>query len=230
MKRWVLCQSQLPETIVKRAGSDCVVLVIVDGLGLADWKRFAPTDFLAMTEPCFFDGISITEHGMKPIVGNPPIAVRLAEWGYERSFGFSYWERAENELTDRLFFGITEGARKVRSFDEVLKALEWTMTANRSPTNPFWMPDGESCFGEQEGRYRDGYGDNFFVESDRGNGSNISLSLHLTRCPISPFHRLAVILNEGKLRERMGIEPTHRLLDGAQDLKSWEGTSPLPLP
>lgn len=31
-------------------------------------------------------------------------------------------------------------------------------------------------------------------------------------------------------RERMGIEPTHRLLGGAQDLKSWEGTSPQPLP
>ncbi len=28
----------------------------------------------------------------------------------------------------------------------------------------------------------------------------------------------------------MGIEPTHRLLGGAQDLKSWEGTSPQPLP
>ncbi|MFA0781710.1 MAG: hypothetical protein YYHSYBAR_000101, partial [Candidatus Fervidibacter sacchari] len=31
-------------------------------------------------------------------------------------------------------------------------------------------------------------------------------------------------------RERMGIEPTHRLVGGAQDLKSWEGTSPQPLP
>jgi hypothetical protein len=124
VKRWVLCQSQLPEVISNRAESDCVVLIIVDGLGLLDWKRCAPDDFLAATEPCFVDGISITEHGMKRIVGAPTIALRLAERGYERSFGFSYWERTENELTDQLFFGITEGVRKVRHFDEVLKALE----------------------------------------------------------------------------------------------------------
>ncbi len=37
-------------------------------------------------------------------------------------------------------------------------------------------------------------------------------------------------MREKMRRERMGIEPTHRLLGGAQDLKSWEGTSPQPLP
>ncbi len=128
VQRWVLCQSQIPETICQRASGDCVVLVMVDGLGFADWKRFAwegeaPTEFSVLVEPCFVDGASITEHGMRRIVGEPTIALRLAKLGYERSFGFSYWERSDNELTDRLFAGITEGVQRVKSFAEVLERL-----------------------------------------------------------------------------------------------------------
>lgn len=123
VQRWVLRQSLVPEFVCKHAGADCIVLVIVDGLGYADWKRYAPTELMVQTQPWFVDGVSITEHGMRRIVGDPPVALRLAHQGYERSFGFSYWGRTENELTDLLFFGITEGVRKVRSFDEVLEHL-----------------------------------------------------------------------------------------------------------
>lgn len=123
VQRWVLRQSLVPEFVREQAGADCLVLLIVDGLGYADWKRYAPGELLAETQPCFVDGISITEHGMRRIVGDPPIALRLAQQGYERSFGFSYWDPAENQLTDRLFSGVTEGVWKVRSFDEVLEAL-----------------------------------------------------------------------------------------------------------
>lgn len=125
VQRWVLCQSQVPKIICQKAFSDCIVLIMVDGLSYADWKRFAwegktHAEPKTKVEPCFVDGVSITEHGMKRIVGEPTIAVRLAELGYEHSFGFSYWERADNKLTDNLFAGITEGVQKVKSFDEIL--------------------------------------------------------------------------------------------------------------
>lgn len=127
VQKWMICQSQLPEIICQRAMGDCIMLILVDGLSYADWKRFVgegKTSTEPFTvEPCFVDGVSITEHGMRRIVGEPTIALRLAQKGYERSFGFSYWERADNELTDRLFFGVTEGLRQVKSFDEVLAAL-----------------------------------------------------------------------------------------------------------
>ncbi len=121
VQRWVLQQSEVPRTIAERATGNCVVLILVDGLGLWDWKRFAPKQW--HTDACFVDGVSITEHGVRRLVGDPPLALRLAEKGYERSFGFSYWERTENELTDRLFAGITEGVQRIRSFSDALDAL-----------------------------------------------------------------------------------------------------------
>jgi hypothetical protein len=120
VQKWVLCQSQVADEIVRQADADCVVLLIVDGLGFADWQRFAPSNLRELAQPCFVDGVSVTDQGMSRIAGEPSIALRLASLGYERSFGFSYWERTENELTNLLFQGVTEGVRKVRSFDEVL--------------------------------------------------------------------------------------------------------------
>ncbi|MFA0760005.1 MAG: hypothetical protein HZLCBSQH_000090 [Candidatus Fervidibacterota bacterium] len=122
VQRMVLCQSQVPDRIVQNAKGDCIVLLIVDGLGLSDWKRFGDENLPC--EPCFVDGVTVTEHGVMRIVGEPTVALRLAEKGYERSFGFSYWEREKDRLTDRIFFGVTEGVTKVQSFDEVLKALD----------------------------------------------------------------------------------------------------------
>ncbi len=98
VQRWVLKQSEVPKTIAERATGNCVVLILVDGLGLWDWKQFATKQW--HTDACFVDGVSITEHGMRRLVGDPPLALQLAEKGYKRSFGFSYWERTENELTD----------------------------------------------------------------------------------------------------------------------------------
>lgn len=128
VQKWVLRQSQIPEAICKEASGDCVVLVMIDGLGYNDWKRFAckgesPKEFQISVDPCFVDGVSVTDQGMKRIVGEPTIAIRLAELGYERSFGFSYWEREDNDLTCKLFAGITEGVKKVKSFGEVLERL-----------------------------------------------------------------------------------------------------------
>lgn len=103
------------------------MLILVDGLSFADWKRFIregkAIPELFTSEPCFVDSVSITEHGMRRIVGDPTIAFQLAELGYKRSFGFSYWELTSNELTDKLFAGITEGVQRVKSFGEVLEQL-----------------------------------------------------------------------------------------------------------
>ena len=122
VQKMVLRQSQVPDWIVQNAAGDCVILFLVDGLGLSDWKQFGNSELFC--EPCFVDGLTVTSQGMKRIIGEPTIAVRLAEKGYERGFGFSYWEREEEQLTDQIFFGVTEGVTKVRSFEEALEALD----------------------------------------------------------------------------------------------------------
>ncbi len=127
VQRWVLCQWQINKVICQRVSGDCIVLILVDGLSFANWKRFMregeATAELFTSEPFFVDGVSITEYGMRRIVGEPTIAFQLAELGYKLSFGFSYWELTNNELTDKLFAGITEGVQRVKSFGEVLEQL-----------------------------------------------------------------------------------------------------------
>lgn len=119
----MLCQSQLADRIVREADAETIILMLVDGLAYADVKRCAP-EWLSDTTPVLVDGVSITEHGMSRIVGEPTLAQRLFDAGYRHLLGFTYWERAEEPLTDRLFTGFGDRVRKVKSFDEALATLQ----------------------------------------------------------------------------------------------------------
>jgi len=123
IKTYMLCQSQVSDKIVRHADADAVVLMLVDGLSYADVKRHAP-EWLTKVEPVLVDGVSITEQGMMRIIGDPPLAQRLFDVGFRHMLGFTYWERDEESLTDRLFTGFGDRVRKVRSFDEALAGLE----------------------------------------------------------------------------------------------------------
>jgi hypothetical protein len=123
IKAHMLCQSQIAVEIVHRAGSEVVVLMLVDGLSYADVKQHAP-QWLSYTTPVLVDGVSTTEQGMMRIVGKPPLAQRLFDAGFRQLLGFTYWERAEEPLTDRLFAGFGDRVCKVKSFDDVLAALD----------------------------------------------------------------------------------------------------------
>ena len=122
IKATMLCQSQIADEIARCADSEAVVLMLVDGLSYADVKRHAP-QWRNCSIPVLVDGVSITEQGMVRIIGKPPLAQRLFDAGFRRLLGFTYWERSEEPLTNRLFAGFGDGVRKVRSFDEVLTAL-----------------------------------------------------------------------------------------------------------
>ena len=119
----LLCQSYLAELIVKEASAECIVLILVDGLSWADFSEYwKGTEIEAQS--VLVDGASTTEQGMKRIVGNPTIAERLFAKGYERTYGFSYWARDDNALTNHLFNRFSTNVDKVRSFQDVLEQLK----------------------------------------------------------------------------------------------------------
>jgi hypothetical protein len=119
----MLCQSQIVNEIMKRADGDAVVLLLVDGLSYADIKQYAP-QWLKKATPVLVDGISVTDQGMLRIVGHPPLVQRLFDAGFRRTFGFTYWERAKEPLTNRIFKGFGDRMHRVRSFEEVLGILK----------------------------------------------------------------------------------------------------------
>jgi len=119
----MLRQSQVADEIVRPADLEAVALMLVDGLSYAEVRRHA-TVWLGSATPILVDGISITEHGMLRIIGNPPLAMRLFDMGFQRALGFTYWERAAEPLTDRIFAGFGDRVHKVKSFDEALGRLE----------------------------------------------------------------------------------------------------------
>lgn len=103
--------------------AEAVVLLLVDGLAHDDVKRHA-ANWMTRTTPVLVDGVSNTEQGMRRIIGHPPLSQRLFDAGFRTCLGFTYWERAEEWLTDRLFMGFGDRVRKVKLFDEALAALE----------------------------------------------------------------------------------------------------------
>ena len=119
----LLRQSQIADRIVREADAEAIFLMLVDGLSYSDVKRYAPQR-LSDTTPVLVDGVSNTEQGMARIVGTPTLAQRLFDAGYRHLLGFTYWERAEEPLTDRLFTGFGDRVRKVKSFDEALATLQ----------------------------------------------------------------------------------------------------------
>lgn len=123
IKNHLLCQSRIADIITQHAEREAIVLMLIDGLSYSDIKRYAPR-WLDYTTPVLVDGVTITEQGMTRLVGNPPLAQRLFDSGFQNIAGFTYWERSEDPLTNRIFSGFGNRVYKVKSFDDVLQALE----------------------------------------------------------------------------------------------------------
>ena len=119
----MLCQSEVADEIIRSICGDAIVLMLVDGLSYVDVKRYAP-QWLEKITPVIVDGASVTDQGMLRVVGRPPLVKRLFDAGFYRAFGFTYWERAKEPLTDRIFAGFGDRVLRVRSFEEVLSSLE----------------------------------------------------------------------------------------------------------
>lgn len=123
IKQYMIRQSLISEEIVRHGDSEAIVVMLVDGLSYADVKKYVP-ERLSDVKPVFVDGVSSTDQGMIRIIGKPPLAQKFLESGFEQVLGFTYWERHEEPLTDRLFMGFGKRVRKVKSFNEILEVLD----------------------------------------------------------------------------------------------------------
>lgn len=115
----MLTHGQVAERIVKEARRlEIVILVLLDGLSFADCRNWPGV------EPCLATSPTITRVGFPSIIGHPPLAARLFNAGFPRRVGFTYWERSDEPLTNRLFQTIADTRRldatKPKAFDQVL--------------------------------------------------------------------------------------------------------------
>jgi hypothetical protein len=122
IRKKMLCQSHFPDYIFQKVSSDVIAVLLIDGLSYRDIQAYAP-QYLPFTKPVLVDGVSITTHGMKRLIGERPLVYRLYEKSYSDSRGFSYWDKEDNELTNHLFHGFGTRYYKIKSFNEVITAL-----------------------------------------------------------------------------------------------------------
>ncbi|MYD63883.1 MAG: hypothetical protein F4W91_22870 [Gemmatimonadetes bacterium] len=133
----LLRQSQLVQTVTERISytlPDIVVFLVLDGLSLYDVADWAfPESWNLMCEPCFVDGLSVTTSGMRRLIGSPPLTHQLFTLGYMQRFGFSYWERSKNQLTNVLFSEFPPSQLfRITTFEEILDRLQNTDLPNRT--------------------------------------------------------------------------------------------------
>jgi hypothetical protein len=116
----LLKQSDISEYIVNHSShQDCIILVLIDGLSWSDFRQYCPMGL--DIQPVIVDGISNTKNGMSRIVGQPTLIHQLV---VDQAYGFSYWERNNNTLTNSLFDGFGGNVKKIRSFNEILTDLQ----------------------------------------------------------------------------------------------------------
>lgn len=122
-----LNQSRVADTVVEESyDADVVAVVIVDGLSYADWRRagYGAT-------PVYVDCPTVTHCGYPNVVcggeSNDGLATRLhRKEGFRRRRAFSYWEKDQTDLTDRLHdaFSPSDVVGDVTSFKDVLASLQ----------------------------------------------------------------------------------------------------------
>ena len=126
IEKHTLTQNQISRVIIEdcfRFEADAVVLMLIDGLSYSDvtgWNEFP------QAIPCFVPGLTTTNEGFQNIVGREePLSMQLYDIGYRSRFGFTYWTRKTNPLTDVLFRTIPPNRiRTVFSMAEVFEELK----------------------------------------------------------------------------------------------------------
>lgn len=121
----MLTQRQAADRIVAEARkAETIVMVLLDGLSYADCRDWPGT------EPCLAVAPTTTRIAFPAIIGSPPLAARLFSVGLTRRAGFTYWDRQDEPLTNRLFQTITNTHRldpnQPSAFSQVLDWLTVT--------------------------------------------------------------------------------------------------------
>jgi hypothetical protein len=118
----MLTQAQVAERIAAEARrAETVALVLLDGLSYIDCRSWPGV------EPCLAAAPTITRIGFPTTIGSPPLTSRLFATGLTKRIGFTYWERQDEPLTDRLFRTIADTRRldptRAGSFGQVVDWL-----------------------------------------------------------------------------------------------------------
>jgi len=121
-KRFLPTQRDLAGMISAQATllhPDVVALMVVDGLSYYD------LDEASAAQPIIVDGVTITDHGYRQVIGSPPVSARLFRAGYMDQRGYSFFDRKANDLAADLFHPFADiQLTRVRQFAEVLADLE----------------------------------------------------------------------------------------------------------
>lgn len=144
----MLCQSALPNRIVKDSELyDLVLFFLVDGLSYRDAQHWVgPAGDAFTIEPCLVDGPTLTQVGFPNLIGDPPIAARLFDRGFDERRGFTYWSTQDNQMTGHLFRTIS-AIDKVGDFRRIVAALREYLGA----------PDRSKCYVQIVRSGLDGY-------------------------------------------------------------------------
>jgi len=121
----LLTQSGIKRHILDTVtGEDFVALVIIDGLSY-DAVRNVSDEIL---RPVVVDGITTTEPGFRRIIygGNPAsLYASLTGKGFYTGYGFTYWERGQEDLSTDLHTGLgQQNVHRIRDFSEVVSTLK----------------------------------------------------------------------------------------------------------
>lgn len=136
LRELAVLQSELSNIIVdqvKRTLPDIVVLFMIDGLSSSDFTTYLENSCLSDLQICstLVDTATITSCAFRNLIygkANVPISTRLHRLGYT-PFGFSYWDRKDELLTNELFYGVIP-CRRVSSFNEIADSLEDILSRN----------------------------------------------------------------------------------------------------
>lgn len=123
MQQELLCQSDIKDYIRRTVlTEDLVVLVIVDGLSYdavqdLDWEM----------QPVVVDGLTTTEPGFRRIIyGGDSVSICAAllnEKEFYNPFGFTYWERGQEDLSTDLHSAMGNSVERISDFEETLTTL-----------------------------------------------------------------------------------------------------------
>lgn len=118
-----LNQSDLKSFVVDTVtGEELVVLIIVDGLS---YETVSDVDSDAL-RPVVVDGITTTEPGFRRIIyGGDPASIyaALTGNGFYTGYGFTYWERGQEELSTDLHSAMGQNIYRIRDFKEAISTL-----------------------------------------------------------------------------------------------------------
>jgi len=118
----LLCQSAIKNHIVESiTGEELVVLVIVDGLSYETVRSLDGN-----IRPVVVDGFTTTGPGFRRVIYGGDVAslyAALTSKGFYKGYGFTYWERGQEELSTGLHSAI-DTVDRIEDFGDALSTLE----------------------------------------------------------------------------------------------------------